>query len=460
MRRPNILLLYTDQQRYDALGASGNREIKTPNLDKLAAQGINYRRFFVQAPVCMPSRMSFLSGQYPTTLGVEMGVPMPQDVPTLPGMLHPYGYVTANIGKLHFLPHSARDHRIAHPTYGFDHLEIADEPGCYEDAYRAWVRRQAPQEMDNISVGLAPATEKSQHFMGKDNIKHPKRSDSLGFPFPAPSNLTFSAFVADQTMEFMRQNRDEPFLCVAGFYLPHSPWVVPKEFLDLYDPTKLTPPKYPPDLDAKREPGHFDDAHLRTALHGYYASVSEVDHHVGRILSCLTELGLDKDTIVVFTSDHGEWLGEFQRFNKGYPADDAVSRVPCIIRNGQGGPAGLQVDDLVEAIDIVPTILSWAGIQMPPHLQGRPLGLDGRSESPRTSALTEGGGWKTLRMDKVRYLCHGDGREFLYDLSKPLGQYKNLAADPEYAEALMAARKELNCRMIERERFRPRIAAY
>ncbi len=134
MKRPNILLIYTDQLRWDALGVNGNREVKTPHLDALAAEGVNFDRHFVQSPLCMPSRVSFLSGQYPATLGItQMGVPVPEELQILPHYLKPAGYKTANIGKLHFLPHANRDHRDLHPSYGFDQLEISDEPGVYED---------------------------------------------------------------------------------------------------------------------------------------------------------------------------------------------------------------------------------------------------------------------------------------------------------------------------------------
>ena len=170
MKRPNILILYTDQQRWDALGASGNEEIITPNLDRLAASGVNFTRHFVQSPVCMPSRISLLSGRYPSSLGItRMGVPVPEDIVILPHILKQYGYRTVNIGKLHFLPHANRDHRLPHPAYGFDHLEIADEPGVYEDAYRAWARRRAPEQMDGISAGIPPAARDWQRVMGIDD---------------------------------------------------------------------------------------------------------------------------------------------------------------------------------------------------------------------------------------------------------------------------------------------------
>ena len=230
MKRPNILILYTDQQRWDAVGINGNPEIKTPHLDRLAREGLNYDRFFVQNPICMPSRVSFLSGQYPSQLRItHMAVPVPEDLVTLPHLVRNYGYATANIGKLHFLPHANRDHREIHPPYGFDHLEISDEPGCYEDAYRAWVRRKAPDQLDKISVGLPPATATWQKMMGiQDRIKHPELREPRTSAFPARADLTHTAFVAEQTIEYIRKHAGGPFMCIAGFYSPHSPWVAPQ----------------------------------------------------------------------------------------------------------------------------------------------------------------------------------------------------------------------------------------
>lgn len=227
MPRPNILFINTDQQRWDALGANGNDEIHTPNLDALAEAGVNFSRHFVQNPVCMPSRASFLTGQYPSQLGIfRMGAPVPTDTETLPRLLSGYGYTSANIGKLHFLPHSNRDHRQRHPAYGFDELEIADEPGCYPDAYRAWVRDKAPDQLDRISVGLPPATKRHQELMGiDDGITHREpRFRREAVPFPANGDLTQAAFVGDRTIDFLRRHHGrEPFCCVAGFYSPHSP---------------------------------------------------------------------------------------------------------------------------------------------------------------------------------------------------------------------------------------------
>ena len=312
MRRPNILILYTDQQRGDAVGCNGNAEILTPNLDRLAGGGITFTQCHVQNPVCMPSRISFLTGQYPSALGItHMGVPVPQDTLTLPRMLRNYGYRSANFGKLHFLPHANRDWREVYPDYGFDELEISDEPGCYEDAYRAWVRAVRPDQLDHISVGLPPATATWQKTMGiKDGINHFAGRDSFSTnAFPGREDVTYSAWVAERTIDFLgRQTGDRPFLCIAGFYLPHSPWIVPERFLAMYDRGKLSLPRYPEEVEEQRTE-KFSDEILRAAKHGYYASVSEVDHHCGRILEALRERGFDEQTIVIFTSDHGSIWG-------------------------------------------------------------------------------------------------------------------------------------------------------
>ena len=470
MKRPNMLILYTDQQRWDTLGAAGNAEIHTPNLDKLAARGANFSRHFVQGAVCMPSRVSMLSGRYPSTLGItHMGVPVPEDLVTLPHLLGQYGYRSANIGKLHFLPHANRDHRLPHPGYGFNHLEIADEPGVYEDAYRAWVRRQAPEQMDGISAGIPPMARVWQRTMGiDDGVAH--RGDPEGrhdfdggIPFAADERLTFSAFVGEQTAEFIAASGAKPFLCIAGFYSPHAPWIAPQRYLDMYDPDSLSLPAFPPEIDSQRpdDPDSpYSDAQLRRAKQGYYAMITEMDAQVGRILAALESCGKRDNTIIVFTSDHGEWLGEHLRYGKGYPAHDAASRVPLII-DAPGMTAGQTRADIVESVDIVPTLLELAGIQIPHFLQGQSLApILAGGDTAKSVALTEGNGWKSLRTADFRYLAHSDGRENLWDLRDDPGAYRDVASDAAYADALAECRHALLTRLLDMERPLPRAWTY
>lgn len=472
MRRPNILIFYTDQQRWDALGANGNPYIHTPNIDRLAARGTSFTHHFVQHPLCMPSRASMLTGQYPGTLGItDMGVAVPQDAVTLPRLLKPYGYHTANIGKLHFLNHANRDHRTTHPAYGFDHLEISDEPGVYEDAYRAWARHKNPAQLDRLSVGLPPATRVWYDVMGiNDSVRHPHSSDIArddfvgAIPFPADDDLTHSAFVGEQTIEFIqRQDGRQPFLCIAGFYAPHAPWVVPQTYLDRYDPETLPLPDYPPEIDAQRptDPNaRFSDAQLRSAKHGYYAMITEVDHYIGRVLDALEATGLADETIVVFTTDHGEWLGDFLRYSKGYPGDDAATRVPLVIA-APGAVSGQQHNGIVEAVDIVPTLLDLIGVQIPPHLQGVSLRSQLYGEAAQDGvALVESTGWKGLRTRTHRYLIHTDGSERLWDVTTRHGDYYDLADDPAHAPVLAACRRVLLEKLLNVERPLPRTWPY
>lgn len=466
MRRPNVLLIYTDQQRWDAIGANGNTDIRTPVIDQLAADGVNFDHCFVQNPVCMPSRVSLLTGQYPSALGItHMGVPVPEGTATMPRILGSHGYVTGNIGKLHFLPHANRDHRDHHPSYGFDHLELSEEPGCYEDAYRAWVRRKAPDQLDNISLGLPQMAQTWRDAMGiEDTIIHPEtRLASKGVPFGAPSDLTHGAFVAEQTAEFIRTHRDRPFLAVASFYSPHSPWVAPQEYLDLYDPASLSIPTFPPDVDEQRSDGRFGDDELRAVRHGYYAMVSEVDAHIGVLLECLAENGLADDTIVVLVSDHGEWLGEHLNYGKGYPGHDAVARVPLVMRfPPELSPRGHTVSSIVEAVDVLPTLLEACGVGVPSHVQGRsllPL-ANGDIGHERDSALMEFTGWRTMRTHQYRYVCHDDGTESLFDLAREFGEYTDVSAEPAYATDLADLRHHLLQRLISAEQPLPKTWAY
>lgn len=475
MKRPNVLILYTDQQRWDALGANGNPDIKTPNFDRLAAEGVNFDHHFVQNPVCMPSRASFLTGQYPSTLGItHMGVPVPMATVTLPTLLKQYGYRSGNIGKLHFLPHANRDHREPHPAYGFDCLEISDEPGCYEDAYYAWVRAKSPDQLTNISVGLPPNAKVWRETMRIDDpVVHPEeRFPKQPIPFGADDELTHTAFVADQSMAFIDRQAG-PWCCIAGFYSPHSPWVAPQRFLDVYDPEQLS---LIPDLtgaaDAEADSKSRDsldratnEAEIRAAHHGYYAMVSEVDHHVGRILDHLDTIGQAEETIVVFTSDHGEWLGEHGRYGKGYPGDDSVSRVPLVIRwPASIGTTGRRESRIVEAVDVLSTLLDCAAIQVPPHLQGtsllRLLRGEASTESDIGCALMEHRGWKTLRTRRFRYLVEAGGAEKLFDLDEDPKEYRDVSGHPRYAAHLADMRHRLLQRLIETERALPRTWTY
>jgi arylsulfatase len=456
MERPNILIIHTDQQRWDTCAANRNNLIKTPNIDRLASTGVNFDSCFAQNPVCMPSRVSLLTGQYCSALRIShMAVTVPEDTVTLQMILSRYGYYNALIGKLHFLPHSNRKHNDLHPSYDFDHLELSDEPGCYDDAYRAWVRRKAPDELAHISLGLPPVTEQWQRLVGfRDGIPHADRMQYRGIAHPARSDTTQAAFVGEQTSEFIRRNRDKPFFCFSGFYSPHSPWVAPEEYLDLYREEDMPLPHYPegyPESDEER----FSPETLRSITRGYYAMISEVDYWIGSILDALDDAGIRDNTIILFTSDHGEWLGEHRRFGKGYWAPDVVSRVPLIVSvpEALGGIAGETVRDIVECVDVVPTVLDLAGIPAPSQVQGDLLDVSHGSEAGDGDGygLTEHRGWKSLRTPTHRYVAEATGDEYLYDLTTDPWEYQDIAHDSGSVDALAECRHALISRMMSIE---------
>ena len=458
MSSPNILLLYTDQQRFDALGCAGNPDIKTPHLDRLAERGTRFTHHFVQNPVCMPSRVSMLSGRYPSNLGIlKMGHPVPEKLVTAPHLMGNAGYDTACIGKLHFLPHSNRDHREPHPRYGFNHLEISDEPGPYDDAYRAYIRRTRPDQLDAISRHVYPPAARvwREAVRFDDPVEHPTEWNPWQTAaFCGEDNATHTAFVGQRTIDYLRtRTTGRPFFCVSGFYSPHSPLVAPQRYLDLYRPEALSLPTYPPEIESRRVSAGFDDATLRQAIHGYYAMVSEVDHWVGLILDAMESMNLVENTVVVFTSDHGEFLGEHLSWGKWHPAPDCVSRVPLIMSGGNIAPG--VCDALVESVDILPTLLQLTGIPIPPGLDGASLAeaLTGQPFEGKDGVLIEDAmhecAWRGLRTRSHRYILEADGRERLYDLAAEFGEYRDLLEDSPAEPRLSEYRGKLARRMIQ-----------
>ncbi|MEP7334095.1 MAG: sulfatase-like hydrolase/transferase [Terracoccus sp.] len=473
-RRPDVLIVHTDQWRWDALGCLGS-PVKTPHVDALAAAGVHFDHAVVQSPVSMPSRISLLTGRYPSNLGItHMGVPVPESVETLATMLRRRGWLTANIGKLHFRPHANRDHSETHPDYGFDVLQLSDEPGVYEDDYKAWVRSVAPEEVDNISIGLPPAAVVWRQLMGGSGPfpaamppdDGPREDFDGPHVFGADAGLTHSAWVADRVLDHLAGlPADQPSFCIANFFSPHPPFYVPQQYLDLYDPAEMPLPALDAaEIEAQRG-GLLTDDRLRAIRHGYYASISECDHHMGRILAGLRQLGREEHTLVVLLSDHGEWLGDHLRLSKGYPADDPVSRVPLIIR----WPAGIlepgrRMTDIVELLDLAPTILEASGIPVPPTVQGRSLmpALKGQPLDRTAVALTEHEHWTSVRTPQHHYVLHADGRELLWDLIEDPTEHVELTAQGGRGVdlALAGIRHLLLTRQLEARRALPRTYPY
>jgi len=464
-KRPNILFLTTDQQRFDGLGINSGGFVQTPRLDEIAREGVNLRAFYVNNPVCMPSRACLLTGRYCQNHGVRTnGIPLSQTEVTIAHALGAAGYITANLGKLHFLPHAGggREHARPHPAYGFDVAIISDEPGCYPDPYLQWIREVAPDLEPKIRVPIP-------------NVE--PRSPFDRWVFDAPEELSHTAWVADRTIEFIRQHRDQPWLAIAGFYPPHPPCNAPRRWLDLYAPAKL-PPRLRREGEMDDKPRMFQNMARRLAGHTetewnecrayYYAMCSMVDFHCGRILDALRELGLLDDTLIVFYSDHGDSRGDHGLIAKHATNYDAVVRVPCIFRLPGRIPAGRQLDALVESVDLMPTVLEAVGAEIPQGVKGKSLWnlITAGTDEGKDSVLIEhkqpgGHNIKTLVTAELKYWVNHIGEEVLFDRANDPDEFVNCARDPDYRDPLEMMRRRLIAKLLEAEDdLPPKIAPY
>lgn len=459
LERPNVLIIYTDQQRWDSLACYGNELAHTPNLDKLASRGARLNSYFVQNPVCMPSRMAFLTGRYCSNLGVGTnGIPFPEDAVAINQILQPYGYHTAQIGKLHFQPHARRDHRDPHPLYGFDTFILSDEPGCYDDAYTKWVEAIDPDMVDKVRVSLPPA---AYHY-GKNSFSDVPRNTHQPYLFEGEEDYTHSSFVTAEICRFIEEHKKERFFAIAGFYAPHTPVNPPQRFVDMYNPEDMDLPL----VGEKEEIASFlkgiSEDKWREIIAYYLALVSHVDDCVGKIINQLEAEGIFENTMVIFTSDHGEYLGDHGRIQKGMPGHDCITRVPFIISYPEKINSGIVVDELVEAVDVLPTILDYCAVQTPGYVQGKSFkklleNSNSKTDSKshhREDVLTEffvPGGKKesTIRTKKYKYYCSSIGEELLYDLKNDPEELNNQVGNPDYTNVLLDLRKRMIVRIQE-----------
>ncbi|MDP9363987.1 MAG: sulfatase-like hydrolase/transferase [Chloroflexota bacterium] len=375
--RPNILCICTDQQRYDALGAYGNGTIRTPGIDGLARDGVLFERCYVQSPVCAPARASLVTGRYVHAHGLwANGVALPGHLPLFPRALADAGYDCGLIGKLH-LAAAFGGRTESRLDDGFRFFAWSHDPShpSPENAYHRWLEARFPEQ---YAAATAPGAGRRGH--------EPGRFDAM------PTEAHYSRWVRETAVEFLRLERDpdKPFFLWANFYDPHHPFVVPREYLDRYDPATLPTPidepaglagKPPVQAEASRESyagkargfADYSPEELREAIRAYYAMVTLVDDETRAILAALDELGLAEDTLVVFTSDHGEMLGDHRLMLKGPMLYEPAVRVPLILRWPGRLPAGERRPEIVEWIDLCPSFLAAAGL--PPLLGNQGLDL-------------------------------------------------------------------------------------
>ena len=306
-RRANLLFLCSDQHQAAASGCYGHEQAQTPHIDEIAAEGVRFERAFCQSPVCVPSRGSIITGNYASRHGAKiLQDALSSDARTAAHLFGDHGYSTAAVGKMHFVDES-RKHGFAHRVNAASH--------------QARLTKQEAQAF-RADQGEGGATS--------------------GRPSAMPERLFRDTFYAEEAVRFLREHKDRPFCLWASFFMPHTPLVPHRKYWDRYEDTAIELPERAPNaletgfhghLVRARERGWYQqtDEELRDAIRGYYGNVSQMDANVGRVFDTLRELGLDKNTVVVYTSDHGEMAGAHRMWTKHNMYEQSV-RVPLIVR--------------------------------------------------------------------------------------------------------------------------------
>jgi arylsulfatase len=444
-RRPNILWVCTEHQRFDTIQSLGNEHIRTPNLDRLVGEGTAFTHAFCQNPVCTPSRSSFLTGRYPVTTGCRQnGQNLPADEALITRELSGLGYDCGLAGKLHVgASQKGWEQRIddGYRVFEWSHGATAAHGGD-------WVRWLEAE-------GL--------HF---DDLY--QKSD---IPFSrrvSDRRCHQTTWCFDRALAFLQMPREGPWLATVNPFAAHDPFDYLPEFLDGYDPATLPPPLWRPgELDDKpsfqrasydRRGGGYEsktDLQLRQMRAAYYATIEHIDAELGRLIDWLDTTGQRQDTLILFTSDHGDMGGDHGLFQKGPYFYDQAVRVPLILSWPGVIPAGYRCDALVELVDIVPTLHELLGTDIPERVQGRSLvpllsgaplpRRDGvyseyyNSNPAATSPQQEpvyATMWRTRDHKIVVY--HGEPFGELYDLRADPEEFDNLWDDPAQADLRFA----------------------
>lgn len=484
--RPNVLLITSDQQRGDCYGFEGRR-VRTPHLDELAGAGTRFAACITPNVVCQPSRASILTGLLPLTHGVyDNGVDLDPAIGEagFAGRLARAGYRTGFIGKAHF----ATSHTF-HPTGTPEcRRSMARYGPDWHGPYMGFAYVELVVEGHNFWPPEEPPSgqhyERWYHADGRGAAKNrlyatrlpPDVGAAQTWHSALPPAWHNSTWVGDRTIEFIRRNRDAPFCVWASFPDPHHPFDAPEPWSRLHDPEEVDLPAHR-QLDLERRPwwhrasltGTPDiaaefrairedfsrippqtDLQLRHLIANYYGMISLIDHNVGRILIALDELGLGGRTLVIYSTDHGDWLGDHGLVLKGPMPYEGLLRVGCLFR-GPGIPRDRVVRDPVSTLDLPATILDYGGVDPGHALHARSLRpLLENETAAREFALSE---WDLtasrcgvpLRLRTVRTRTHkltlelDSGAGELYDLVNDPHEMDNRFADP----GVSAVRKEL-----------------
>ncbi len=454
-RRPNILLLMVDQFRADCLGSDGNKVIRTPHLDRLAREGARFSAACSSTPTCTPARTALLTGLSPWHHGMIGYGEVSGNYPIkMPQAIRDAGYYTFGIGKMHWSPQRALN--------GF-HGVLLDESGRRQSPdfisdYHQWFARQAPGKDPN-ATGLG-------------------WNDHRSRPYVLPEELHPTFWTAQMAADFVgHYDRTDPFFLKVSFARPHSPYDPPPRFWEMYREQDM-PARVIGDWAGRNAPvqqpftndlwhGDLGDEQVRRSRRGYYGSITFLDEQIGRILQALERRGVLDNTLILFTADHGDMLGDHHLWRKSY-AYQSSARIPFLVRCPKGwlpeARCGVTLRQPVELRDVLPTFLDAAGSRVPDQLDGRsilPL-LKGQASGWREWIDLEhdicydrSNHWNALTDGRWKYVFHAcDGREQLFNLQQDPGEIRDLAAHPASAGDLAAWRQRMVDHFKERgERF-------
>ncbi len=394
----NVLFFITDQMRADHLGCAGNPMIKTPNLDALAKDGVRFSRFYCSNPVCMPNRATFFTGLYPSLHGVRCnGINLDPEIPTITQTLHNAGYHTASMGKIHlnwlaqgysrkFKSYEAwfdwlykpreKVLQIPIPYYGLDEVEITIGHGdTMGGHYIDWLEKKAPGMFDSLK-------QRNIRFL-----------EELYYDTPLPADLYQTNYVTERTIAFLERfsqgdYKEKPFFLHCSYPDPHHPVCPPLPYRDMYKPEEINlSPAFVESLEDHEMLGAAlqnpviarmvlrvsTEEEIRKFLAYTYGSISCIDHGIGQILASLKSLGLEKNTLIIFTSDHGDLGGDYKLLLKGPAHYRGLLTVPSLWKVPGITKKGTVTDSLASTIDIPTTILSLLNIDKelyPPEMQG------------------------------------------------------------------------------------------
>lgn len=449
--RPNVLVIMFDQWRYDCLGANGNGLIRTPHLDRLAARSANFTHTFVQAPVCVPSRTSYMTGRYPHCHKNRVNyTPYRQPEARIQKLLQAAGYRTGSVGKLHFMPATAAHARET----GFDLVQLDDgipRTDRFSD-YVRWRNANDPRAKEcHYNETVKPAVKGRNPFRAR-----------------IEKDYTPTAWTGAETRRMLRELAAgaQPFFLFSSFFKPHAPYTVPAPYDSLYDGVEIPLPErvtvdYIRQLPAPVQrmilrftPAYDTDRELLQWMwRSYYAEVSMLDDEVGAILAELDRSGKAENTAIFVLSDHGDQMLEHGLFGKNVFFESSV-RVPMLMHWPGHVAAGVR-DGLTEAIDVMPTILEMCGVAVPESVQGRSL-LAGAgremvfSENIMPEVITNGDtGYPFVPGKGVDGIRHPDAKMVrtkkwklnyypghggeLYDLENDPGEMRNLYRSGRHA---------------------------